>query len=109
MRGSVTKFHRRRLCGRILGEDGREVLFDRSSLDGLNTRLLSVGDRVEFQQQYEGKLSVPGKLGLPSSTNYRPDATVRVPLACDGRWVIIQRLARHTFMAALQSTDARGK
>jgi hypothetical protein len=55
MRGSVTKFHRRRLCGRILGEDGREVLFDRSSLDGLNTRLLSVGDRVEFQQQYEGE------------------------------------------------------
>ena len=55
MRGLVIKFHRRRLCGCILGEDGREVLFDKSSLDGLNTFLLSVGDRVEFQEQYEGK------------------------------------------------------
>ena len=54
MRGSVTKFHKRRLCGPILGEDGREVLFDNASLDGLNTHVLSVGDQVEFQEQYEG-------------------------------------------------------
>lgn len=53
MRGSVTKFHKRRLCGCILGEDGREVLFDKDSLDGLNAHLLSVGDRVEFQEQNE--------------------------------------------------------
>lgn len=52
-RGSVTKFNKGRLCGRILGEDGREVLFDKASLDGLNTHLLSVGDRVEFQEGYE--------------------------------------------------------
>ena len=54
MRGSVTKFDKRRLCGRILGQDGSEVPFDKASLDGLNTRLLSVGDWVEFQEQYEG-------------------------------------------------------
>jgi len=54
VRGSVTKFNKRRLSGRILGEDGREVLFDKSSLDGLNIRLLSVGDRVEFEERYEG-------------------------------------------------------
>lgn len=54
MRGSVTKFYKKRLCGRILGEDGREVLFDKASLHGLNTRLLSVGDWVEFQEQYGG-------------------------------------------------------
>jgi cold shock CspA family protein len=53
LRGSVTKFHKRRLCGRILGENGREVLFDKVSLDGLNSRVLSVGDKVEFQEQYE--------------------------------------------------------
>lgn len=53
MRGSVTKFDKKHLCGRIFGEDGREVLFDKASLDGLNTRLLSVGDRVEFQEQCE--------------------------------------------------------
>ena len=55
MRGSVTKFHKRRLWGRILGVDGREVLFDKASLEGLNSRLLSVGDWVEFQEQYEGR------------------------------------------------------
>ena len=55
MRGSVTKFDRIHLCGCILSEDGREVLFDKNSLDGLNTRLLSVGDRVEFKEQYEGR------------------------------------------------------
>ncbi len=55
VRGLVTKFHRQRLCGCILGEDGHEILFNKSSLDGLNTCLLSVGDRVEFQEQYEGK------------------------------------------------------
>ena len=55
MRGSVTKFNKRRLCGRILGEDGREVLFNKASLDGLNTSLRSIGDRVEFEEQYEGR------------------------------------------------------
>jgi cold shock CspA family protein len=54
VRGSVTKFNKRRLCGCISREDGREVRFDKSSLDGLNTRLLSVGDRVEFEERYEG-------------------------------------------------------
>jgi hypothetical protein len=36
-----------------LGEDGREVLFDNASLDGLNTRLLCVGDKAEFEEQCE--------------------------------------------------------
>jgi hypothetical protein len=54
MHGSVTKFDKRRLRGRILGEDGRDVPFDKASLDGLNTRLLSVGDWVEFQKPSEG-------------------------------------------------------
>jgi cold shock CspA family protein len=53
--GSVTKFNKRRLSGCILREDGREVLFNKASLDGLNTSLLSIGDRVEFKEQYEGK------------------------------------------------------
>jgi cold shock CspA family protein len=57
VRGSVTKFDKKRLRGRILGEDDREVLFDKTSLDGLNTRLLSVGDSVEFQEQYSGRES----------------------------------------------------
>lgn len=54
MRGSVTEFKKKHLCGRILREDGREVLFDKASLDGLNTRVLSVGDWVEFQEQCSG-------------------------------------------------------
>ena len=54
MRGSVTKFDKKRLRGLILSEDDREVLFDKASLDGLNTRLLSVGDWVEFQERYSG-------------------------------------------------------
>ena len=49
----LIKFHKRHLCGRILGEDGREVLFDNASLDGLNTRLLCVGDKAEFEEQCE--------------------------------------------------------
>ena len=55
MRGSVTKFDKKRLRGRILAEDDRDVLFDESSLNGMNTELLSVGDPVEFQEQHSGK------------------------------------------------------
>jgi hypothetical protein len=66
MRGSVTKFDKRRLCGRILGQDGSEVRFDKASLDGLNTRLLSVGDWVEFQENIRAEVFVPGNSGSPS-------------------------------------------
>jgi hypothetical protein len=44
MRGSVTKFHRRRLSGRILGEDGREVLFDKASLEGRGRIITDSGE-----------------------------------------------------------------
>lgn len=54
MRGSVNKFDKQRLCGCILRDDGRKVPFDKASLDGLNTRLLSVGDKVEFQEHSVG-------------------------------------------------------
>jgi cold shock CspA family protein len=55
MQGSVTKFDKKRLRGRILSEDDRDVLFDESSLNGMNTELLSVGELVEFQEQPSGK------------------------------------------------------
>jgi cold shock CspA family protein len=55
MRGSVTKFDEEHLRGRILDEDDRDVLFDKASLNGMNTRLLSVGDLVEFQEQHSGR------------------------------------------------------
>lgn len=55
MRGSVTKFDKKHLRGRILDEDDRDVLFDKTSLNGMNTRLLSVGDSVEFQEQHSGR------------------------------------------------------
>lgn len=54
MRGSVIKFDKQRLRGCILRDDRRKVPFDKASLDGLNTRLLSVGDKVEFQEHSVG-------------------------------------------------------
>ena len=54
MRGSVTKFDKKRLRERILDEDNRDVLFDETSLNGMNIQLLSVGDPVEFQEQHSG-------------------------------------------------------
>jgi len=64
----------------IVGEDRGEVLFGKGFLDGLTTRVLSVGDRVEFQE-----VSVPGKSGLPCSINHRCDPVVRCSLCARSR------------------------
>jgi hypothetical protein len=52
MRGSVTELMSNRKYGRILGEDGCELNFDENSLDSVDIRTLSVGDWVEYQEQY---------------------------------------------------------
>lgn len=54
MRGSVTELMNNRGYGRILGEDGCELYFDENSLDGVDIRTLSVGDWVEYQEEYWG-------------------------------------------------------
>jgi len=52
MRGSVTRLLRKQGGGFILGEDGCELYFDRSGLNGLDIAGLSVGKWVECEIQY---------------------------------------------------------
>jgi len=51
MRGSITQLHRKQGSGFILGEDGCEVYFDRSALNGSDIARLSVGQWVEYELQ----------------------------------------------------------
>jgi cold shock CspA family protein len=52
VRGSITGLLRKQGCGFILGEDGCEIYFDRSTLNGTEFVALSVGQWVEFDLQY---------------------------------------------------------
>lgn len=54
MRGSVTLLMKNRGYGCIVGEDGCERYFDETSLDAVDLRTLSVGDCVEYQEEYWG-------------------------------------------------------
>ena len=54
MRGSITELAKKQGYGHILGEDGSVLYFDLYCLDGLDIRNLSVGDWVEYQEQYWG-------------------------------------------------------
>lgn len=54
MRGSITELTKKQGCGHILGEDGALLYFDHSSLDDFDIRNLSVGDWVEYQEEYGG-------------------------------------------------------
>ena len=49
-RGSITQLLRNRRPGYILGEDGCMVAFDESSLQGLDSHELVVGDWVEYEE-----------------------------------------------------------
>ena len=52
MRGSITGLLRKQGGGFVLGEDGCEIYFDRSALNGTEFAALSVGQWVEFELQY---------------------------------------------------------
>jgi cold shock CspA family protein len=52
MRGSITRLVRKQGCGFILGEDGCEVYFDRSALNGSEIANLSIGQWVQYELQY---------------------------------------------------------
>lgn len=54
MRGSITELVTHRGYGRILGEDGCELYFDETSLEGTDLRSLSIGVWVEYQEQNWG-------------------------------------------------------
>lgn len=54
MQGSITELTKKQGHGQILGEDGAVLYFDGASLDGLDIRNLSVGDWVEYQEEYWG-------------------------------------------------------
>lgn len=51
MHGSITRLNEKIGCGFILGEDGCELYFDLSSLEGIDIRMLSIGKAVEYQEQ----------------------------------------------------------
>lgn len=55
MHGSVRKLQNSRGFGRILGENGRDLCFDETCLDALDLRALSIGDWVEYQEQYRAE------------------------------------------------------
>ena len=52
MRGSITQLFRKKGCGFILGEDGREAYFDRSGVNSSEIAALSVGQWIEYELQY---------------------------------------------------------
>ena len=52
MRGSITRLVKKQGFGFILGEDGCEVYFERTGLNGLDIAGLSVGKWVEYEIQY---------------------------------------------------------
>ena len=52
MSGSVTRWVKKNGYGFILGDDGCEVYFDHTSLDGLEGRRLSAGDWMEYEVQF---------------------------------------------------------
>lgn len=62
MRGSVVQLMKNRGYGWILGEDGCEVYFEQTALDGLDFRRLSVGDWVEYEEQFFGDRLRAGKV-----------------------------------------------
>jgi hypothetical protein len=51
MCGSITELVTHAGYGRLLGEDGCELYFDETSLDGMDMRSVSIGDWVEYQEQ----------------------------------------------------------
>lgn len=77
VRGSITGLLRKQGCGFILGEDGCEIYFDRSTLNGTEFVELSVGQWVEFDLQY-------GFERL-RATNVRPLLGERIGTADDPR------------------------
>ncbi len=52
MRGSITQLNKKKGCGFVLGDDGCEVYFDLSSLEGIDIRILSVGDWVDYLEHF---------------------------------------------------------
>jgi hypothetical protein len=53
--GSVTVLMKNRGYGGLRGEDGTELYFDENSMEAQDFRTMSVGDRVEYEEQYWGK------------------------------------------------------
>lgn len=53
--GSVTILMKNRGYGSIRGEDGRDLYFDENSAEASDFRAISVGDRVEYEEQYWGE------------------------------------------------------
>ena len=52
MRGSISRLSQKLGSGFILGEDGHEACFDRSSLEGVDIRALSIGKTVEYDEHF---------------------------------------------------------
>ena len=53
MRGSITALQKKRRCWFILGQDGCELYFDGTALNGTSIEALSVGQWVDFEVQRE--------------------------------------------------------
>jgi cold shock CspA family protein len=50
--GLVLELHRKQGWGYIRGNDGKELYFDRRSLQGIELTSLSIGQAVEFRVQF---------------------------------------------------------
>lgn len=72
--GSVTVLMKNRGYGGIRGKDGCELYFDESSLEPGDFRSISVGDQVEYDEQYWGEhvraVNVRPIAGLKTGTFY---------------------------------------
>ena len=52
MRGSITQLQKNREFGFILGEDGCELYFDGTALNGTSIEALAVGQWVEYEVRF---------------------------------------------------------
>lgn len=78
-KGSITQLLRDKRPGYILGEDGCMVDFDQSSLEGLDSQELSIGDWVESDEmdRMEGRRAAKVKPITPRTRQVIDEAARR--------------------------------
>jgi len=75
MRGSITQLNKKKGCGFIRGEDDCEAYFDLSSLEGIDIRMLSVGDWVEYQENFGAERLRAARVSVVSHTRTETAST----------------------------------
>lgn len=67
MRGSIARLNKKIGCGFGPREDGFEAHFDLSSLEGINIRMLSIGEVVEYEEHVGHEQSWAARVRIVSN------------------------------------------